>query len=97
MKLTGKQRSRLRKLAQDLDPVITVGKNGISDELVTAADEAFDLHELVKVRFSDHKDEIPELADTLSRRTSASIAGKIGHVVIMYRQNGDPEKRRIHL
>lgn len=97
MELSGKQRSRLRKLAQDLDPVVTVGKNGLSAELIRSADEAFELHELVKVRFSDFKDQVPALAQELAEKTGSVIAGKIGHVVVMYRQNSDPEKRKITL
>ncbi len=82
-------------MAQDIDPVVTVGKNGLSEELINAAIEAFDQHELVKVRFSDFKDEVFRLAEELAEKTGAEIAGKIGHVVVVYKQNSDPEKRRI--
>lgn len=97
MGLTGKQRSMLRTRAQDVDPVITVGKNGLSEDLLAAAEEAFEIHELVKVRFTDHKDSIDELSEVLADKTGAYRAGKTGHVVIMFRQNSDPEKRKVKI
>jgi RNA-binding protein len=95
--LTGKQRSRLRQLAQDIDPVVMIGKNGLTDEVVKATDEALDIHELVKVRFSDFKDKVKEISNDLAAKTKSDLAGKIGHVVILFRQNSDPEKRKIRI
>ncbi|MBN2436797.1 MAG: YhbY family RNA-binding protein [Spirochaetes bacterium] len=97
MKLTGKQRGYLRKLAQELDPCIMIGKSGLSEQLVKAADEALDHHELIKVRFSDFKDEKKDLSKKLAQLTKSEIIGQIGHVAMLYRQNSDIEKRKIKI
>ncbi|MDA3900535.1 MAG: YhbY family RNA-binding protein [Spirochaetes bacterium] len=95
MKLTGKQRGYLRKLAQDLDPCVTIGKQGLSEQIIKATIEALDCHELIKIRFSDFKDEKNSLVDQLAEQTKSQIAGRIGHVAILFRRNSDEEKRKI--
>ena len=47
--LTSSQRAKLRGLAQKLDPIYQIGKNGISDNLASDIGDALELHELVKV------------------------------------------------
>lgn len=95
--LTGSQRKRLRALAHHLKPVLQVGKNGISDSFLTAVEEALDCHELIKIRFLALKEEKREMAREISRRTHSEAAGLIGHTLILYRRQQDPEKRRIRL
>ena len=100
--LTSKQRKRLRGLAHALEPLVHVGKSGVTDELVAQLDRALDAHELVKVRFLDvraleGKAEKAELVAELCARTGAEAAGTVGHVAILFREHADPEKRRIEL
>jgi RNA-binding protein len=97
MKLTGKQRSYLRSLGQNIDPQVMIGKNGLSSELIKAVNEALDIHELVKIRFSDHKDERKDMTNELAQSVEADVAGIIGHTSLLYRQQKDPEKRKIRL
>ena len=51
--LTGKQRRYLRSLGHHLDPVIHVGKEGISEGLIGAADVALEEHELIKIKLGE--------------------------------------------
>ena len=95
--LTGAQRRYLRSLAHHLDPVCFVGKNGLTDAVVQACDTALDAHELIKVKFIDGKKEKRAISDAISERTNSAVAGLIGNIAILYRENPDPEKRRIQL
>jgi len=97
MTLSGKQRKYLRGLAHALDPVVHVGKEGISDELAAQVDRALESHELIKVRFLGGRPEQPALVGELLARTGAAEAGRIGHVAILYRPRAQPEKRKIRL
>ena len=95
--LSGTQRKYLRGLAHSLRPVIQVGKNGISTELIKAVDEALNTHELIKVKFVDFKEDRKEFSQEIAERTSSETAGLIGNVAIFYRQQPDKEKRKITL
>ena len=95
--LTSAQRKHLRRLAHPLDPVAKIGKGGLTDAVERAVDKALDDHELIKVKFVDFKDQKKELSAQLAQRTQSHQAGLIGNIVILYRQNPDPEKRAIAL
>ena len=97
MILTNLQKRALKGLAQRMDPLLKVGKLGLTDSLIRSADEALERHELVKVRFESFKNKeqkqhrMPELAD----RTKSLLIARVGHVAVFFRRNPDPEKQRI--
>lgn len=95
--LTGKQRTRLRGLAHGLKPVVLVGMKGLTPEQVKALDAALLTHELIKVKFLEHKEEKKELAAEMAAATGAELAGMIGNIAILYRPHPDPAKRRVSL
>ncbi len=59
--------------------------------------EALDHHELVKVRFMDFKEDKKELSATLAERCDAELITILGHQAIFFRQQRDPERRKIRL
>lgn len=93
--LTGSQRTYLRGLAHKLRPVIQVGKLGVTPVLIKAVDEALDIHELIKVKYVDFKEEKKELSREIATNTSSEAVGLIGNVAIFYRQQPDEKKRKI--
>ena len=97
MALTSPQRKKLRSLAHSLDPIVLIGKQGLTDTLVLSTEKALEAHELIKVRFNEFKREKKEIAAQLAERTGAELAGIIGHVAILFRQNEDPDKQRIDI
>ena len=99
MQLTGAQRKYLRGLAHNLNPAAFVGQKGLNQALVNEIESALERTELIKIKFVDHKDKTAktEILDGIVKQTSASLAGMIGHVAILYRQHKDSEKRKISL
>ncbi len=95
--LTSGQRKYLRGLAHHLDPVVIVGKQGLTDAVTQATTEALDAHELIKIRFNEFKKEKKELTAHLAGETGSAVAGIIGHVAILYRPHPEEDKRRITL
>lgn len=97
LELTSSQRKYLRGMAHELDPLVLVGKGGVSDGLLDNLDQALDSHELVKVKFNAFKEQRKELAAQLADRLDAAEVGGIGHVAIFYRPSRDEKKRHIEL
>ncbi len=95
--LTSKQRAKLSSLANDMHPIVFLGKAGAVDGVSEALDKALSDHELIKLRFVDFKGERKELANELASKAGADLVRVIGHVAIMYRQNPNPEKRTVKL
>jgi RNA-binding protein len=84
--LTGKQRRHLRALAHHIDPVVQVGKGGMTDALTAAVDRALNDHELVKVRVLEGAPlDRHELAQPLAAVLRAHVVGTLGRIVILYR------------
>ena len=97
--ITSTQAKYLRGIAHGLKPVVFIGQKGLTDALIRSAEEGFDSHELIKIKFIDHKEkkQKTEIARTLGGRTGSHLAGMIGHIAILYRQHRDPDKRQIFL
>jgi RNA-binding protein len=95
--LTGAQRRKLKSLAHELRPVVQIGKQGMSDQIIAATADALAAHELIKVKFLDYFDEQRALAEQLAHATASQLVFLIGHVAILYRRNPDPEQRKVHL
>jgi RNA-binding protein len=98
-KIKGFQKRFLRGLAHSLKPVVFVGQKGFSPTLVKAMDEALERHELVKVKFVEfkEKEKKAELIQKLEKAVECELVGLIGHMATFYRQQVDPEKRKIVL
>jgi RNA-binding protein len=92
-KLSGKALRHLRALGHDLDPVIAVGKNGVTESLAKEAAHALEKHELIKVRVMQ---EAPvdrhEAAETLAEKTGAALAQVLGRTFLLYRRNDKKPK-----
>lgn len=98
-KLKGFQKKYLRGLAHKLKPMVLIGQKGLTDELVKSTDNALEKHELIKIKFNEfkEKDQKAEITEELCKNTDAEIAGTIGHIAILYREQKDPEKKKIVL
>ena len=95
--LTNQQISTLKSMAQRLEPMLKVGKAGLSDGFVKTVDEALALHELVKVKFADFKDEKKTLSPLLAEKTQSFLVMRVGNVVVLYRQQPDTSKRKVRV
>ena len=86
--MTTKQRSKLRSLAQTLEPIGQIGKGGISDNMVAGLSSALEARELIKVTvLKNAEDEAKYLADDLAAELDAEVVCTIGHKIVLYRRS----------
>jgi RNA-binding protein len=86
MTLRGKQRRYLRGLGHGLDPVVLLGKEGLTDGVVGALGEALETHELVKVKFGQNFPEDKQAsAEEAARRAGAELVQVLGSTALLYR------------
>ena len=96
--LTSKQRAYLRSLANGLDTILQVGKDGISDNTAEQVDGALETRELIKCRVLETSPlTAREAADTLAARTRAEVVQVIGTRFVLFRIQQDKKKRKIEL
>ena len=77
---------KLKAAAQLLEPMLKVGKAGLSEGFIRSVDEALVQHELVKIKFADFKEQKKELAPQLAEKTASHLIMRVGNVVVLYRQ-----------
>ena len=83
--LTNAQIRELKARAQLMKPALKVGHEGLSAEFIAALAGALDQNELVKVKFSDFKDQKKELAPQLASRTGSELIMRVGNVAVLFR------------
>ena len=84
--LNSKQRSFLISLSNPLDPVVQIGKNGVSPEAVISTEEAFNTRELLKGAVMKMAPVTPrEAAETLAGRTRSQLVMVIGRKFVLYK------------
>lgn len=91
--MTSKERATWRAKANTLEPIIQIGKEGITDNLITQIDDTLDVRELIKIRV--HLETAPqtpkEIAPQLAQRLGADVIQVIGGVIVLYRE-ADPQR-----
>ena len=98
-KLAGRQLRYLRGLGHHLKPLVMLGREGLSENVITSADAVLRAHELVKVKIGngcllDRR----EAADMVAQRTDAEIVQILGKTFLLFRANPDrSDDQRIKL
>lgn len=88
--MTSKQRAYLKSLAMTMDPVIHIGKSGVTPELVQSVEEAIEKRELIKLAVLKNCMEDPRgIADQVAQRTRSECVQIIGKKIVLYRKNRD--------
>ena len=96
--ITGKQRSYLKKLAHELDPVVFIGKADLTENVLKEMDNLLEARELIKVKLQEGSLLDPKAAASdAARILNAEFVQAIGRKFVLYRQAKDPEKRTIVL
>jgi RNA-binding protein len=89
--LTGAQRRHLRGLAHHLDTTVQLGQRGLTPGVIAEADRALDTHQLIKVRLVGSHQEKDQQVAALAADLSATVISRVGHVVVLYRPDDDPD------
>lgn len=93
MDLSSKQRAQLRGLANGIDTILIVGKDGIGDNLVKQANDALEARELIKGKVLESSMLTPrEAAEQLAPLTRSEVVQVIGTKFVLYRQSHKKDK-----
>lgn len=94
MDLTSKQRAQLRGLANGIDTIIHIGKEGIGDNLIAQANDALEARELIKGKVLENSLlSAREGAEALAKATRSEVVQVIGTKFVLYRPSHNKEKK----
>ena len=96
--ITTKQRAFLRGLGNALDPVMQIGKDGITDNVLKGVNLLLEARELVKFKMLRNCDEDAKtLANEIARRVGADVVQVIGNIFILYKRSTRKDFKHIQL
>ena len=91
--LTSKERAFLRGLANSEDTILHIGKDGVTDNVISQASDALRARELIKGRVLENAPLTPrEACDELARRCLAEPVQVIGSKFVIYKLNREEPK-----
>ena len=94
--MDSKTRAKLRSLANPIEAILQVGKNGLGDALQKQVDDALTAREMIKLTVLETCPETTrEMAAALAAATGAEVVQVVGRKVTLYRKN--PEKTILDL
>ncbi|HIX08382.1 MAG TPA: ribosome assembly RNA-binding protein YhbY [Candidatus Borkfalkia faecipullorum] len=94
--MTSKQRSHLKSIAANLDPIFQLGKGGISENMVKSISDALEARELIKINvLTNAEEDARSLAAELAVTLRAECVAVIGRKVILYRRSSRKDFKHI--
>lgn len=94
MELSSKQRAQLRGLANGLDTIVHIGKDGIGENLIRQTSDALEARELIKCKVLENAMlTAREAAEELGRRSRAEVVQVIGTKFVLYRPSHKKDKK----
>lgn len=88
MKLTSKRRGYLRSLAQNLEPLVRIGKEGVSENLIKSIDDVIKSRELIKIKVLQNcEGDIKELVHDLVQKSGSELVHTIGKTIVIFKEN----------
>lgn len=92
--ITSKQRAYLKGLAMTMDPILQLGKGGLTPENTASVDEALAARELIKINVLQNcLEDSRQIAETLAERTRSQVVQVIGRKIVLYREGKDDKKK----
>jgi len=90
MNLTSKQRAYLRAKANQIDTILQIGKDGLSDNITKQLDGALTARELIKGTVLETSPlTAREAAQALAEAANAQVVQVIGRRFVLYRRNNE--------
>lgn len=92
--LTGKQKAKLKALANPLSSKYQVGKGDIDEQTISLLDKGLEANELIKVSVLKTSPEtVKKVATDLSGKLHCEVVQTIGRVISLYRPSKEKKIR----
>ena len=86
-----KDKFRLRALANPLKPVVIIGKEGLTENMIVSINDVIRTHELIKISILKTYEGLAtkELAELICSTIDAELIFVVGRTFVIYKKNKD--------
>ena len=85
--LSIQERKRLRQIGHALNPVVMIGGQGLTENVIEEINRALNDHELIKVKIAgEDRDVRQAVIEAIVESTTAEAVQKIGKIVLLYKK-----------
>ena len=86
--ITSKQRSYLRRLANEIDPIFQIVKGGINENMIKQFNDALEARELIKVTvLKNAMADTSDICHQVAEMTGADVVQVIGNKFVLYKES----------
>ena len=86
LQLTSAERSALRARAHDLNPVVSISENGLTEAVLKEINVCLSAHELIKIRvYGDSRENRLAYYEQICTQLGAAQIQHIGKLLVVYR------------
>ena len=98
MTIKEKQKLWLKKQVHHLKPVVSLGRGGLTEAVLSEIEVALDHHELIKIKLAGGgRVERIAMITAIAEQAEAELILSIGQMAVFYRPNPQKKDRRIAL
>lgn len=91
--LTGKQRAYLKSMANTMDPIFQVGKNGVTENFIKQVENTLEARELIKIKVLNNSLlEANEVANEIVEKVNGEFVQSIGNKFVIYKESTENKK-----
>lgn len=92
--LRGKQKCFLRAQANGMNPLVNVGKNGLTKIWLDQVEDAIEKRELFKISVLQNADvDVADVKAYIESNSMIEVVQTIGRIVLVYKRSNNPENR----
>lgn len=99
MPISSDRKKQFRTIGHQLNPIVTIAGNGLSEGVLQELNRALEDHELIKVKLAlAEREERKAIVAELQALPNVELIQEIGKVVLLYRPNkkANPKLSNLH-
>lgn len=93
--MDSKTRAKLRSLASNVDSTVIIGKDGITDNVISQISMELDAKELVKISVLAGGEDYRSMLEEISTKLSAEPVCHIGKKLVVYRYSSKKNVKHV--
>jgi RNA-binding protein len=97
--LTTRQRQFLKGLAHSMNPIVQIGKEGLTPRIIETVENELAHHELIKIKIGSNSGlDKSDTSERVANESGSALVQLIGKTIVLYKPNPKRNKeKRINL